>query len=95
MPGIALPSASTTERISGITENRRNSLSTRSARSTVKAPAAGIREIATTAKSNQFQPDLKKFRRCTISLSRISTTKAAMMAWSAKVRTCTTISGSG
>ena len=60
MPGMARASASTTERISGMTENRRNRRRTRSARSTVKAPASGMSEIATTVKSNQFHAEPKK-----------------------------------
>ena len=63
-----------------MTENRRNSRKTRNARNTVNAPAAGTSEIATTRKSNQFQPDLKKFSLWTKTFSTISTTKAAMIA---------------
>ena len=63
MPGIDFSSASVIRFIIGTKRRRRSTLSTRSARRTVRADAPGISETPMTRKSNTFQPSLKNWNR--------------------------------
>ena len=63
MPGIDFSRASVIRFIIGTKRKSRKTLSTRSARRTVKAEAPGISDMPITVKSNTFQPSLKNWNR--------------------------------
>ena len=81
---MACSSASTTLRICGTTDTSRNTRRMRSARSTERLPVAGMSVMEMTAKSNRFQPRLKKAGPCASSRAASSTTKTATMALSSQ-----------
>ncbi len=77
MPGSAVIRPPTTRRSVGTAVISRRSRSTRKARSTENASAAGASAMPTTMKSKMFQPSRKKAARCTIMRAVSSTTNTA------------------
>ena len=78
MPGSDAIRPPTTRRSVGTAVTRRNSRSTRSARSTENASVAGASAMPTTMKSKMFQPSRKNAPRCTIMRAASSITNTAM-----------------
>ena len=81
---MACSSASTTLRICGTTETSRSTRRMRSARSTERLPVAGMSVTAMTAKSNRFQPRLKKAGPSAASRAASSRTNTATIALSSQ-----------